>query len=417
MVRQVDYGEKIGQGVNATLERLIHEKARKIEEKHDYERNLQFLKGINHPNAEQVAHGSNEQIIQLLKGKPAGTTVNVGMGGNGVSRFDELIANRNGMGQNQPEQQGQEQLAPDQENPPQEVYARPDVQQALRDYMSRPEIQEQYGIENLNKVNAKLEQYAQQAQQQSPTQELMAQGQQEAPEDNYYEQLFAAASNPFELNKAKALRDVGTGGKGGKEVKLTPQNDRFVKKAESDVEFAEEVLPLLDEVEEIVARGKYKHGASEVLKSKIDPSLLTGDTQTLHNTLQNILTIQSNAASRGQGRGSDLLRKMIAEGKLGIGQEPKTLRHRLDAIKKDVLKKKHAASVLAEIEESGKIPVNLADKVRSRVTAEQEKFNRLSDAKKVEYLFNNPKKLTYIRTLEYDGKNYVRDENDNWEAA
>ena len=66
-------GRGVGQGVAGHLENIIQEKARKIAEKHEYERNLQFLKGIpGLQNAEQLAHGSPEQINQFLKSSLGG---------------------------------------------------------------------------------------------------------------------------------------------------------------------------------------------------------------------------------------------------------------------------------------------------------------------------------------------------------
>lgn len=269
-VRQIDYGEKIGQGINASLERLIHEKARKIEEKHAYERNLEFLKGANIPNAEQVAHGSNEQILQLLKGGTAGSTVA------GNSQYNDLLSQYTSGGQEQPMQQGQQEEI-DYDNPTPQVYARPEVQQALRDYMSRPEIQEQYGIDKLNKVNQKLEQYAQQGQQKpSPTQQLMGGSQAQpsaqgglSPQDKLYDQLLNVVPNKFQydvLKERRALRQP----KGEvndfdeltkRQPKIIALNKPFNDQLDEEVKINKQIYDLTKRVLEEEAKGETPENA------------------------------------------------------------------------------------------------------------------------------------------------------------
>ncbi len=197
-------------------------------------------------------------------------------------------------------------------------------------------------------------------------------------------------------------------------VKLSPENQAFIKKSQTAAEYADEITPLLDEVEDILSRGQFETGTYSALKASINPALLEGDTQLLHNTLQNILTKQTSAESQGQGRGSDLLRKMIAEGKLSLGQSPENLESVIKRLRKDIAHKKMVANIGNELVASGKVPSNLSEKARQLATHEEEKFERLADDKKVQYLLDNPQKMLHIRSLDLDGKKYYRDENNNW---
>lgn len=242
IVRQIDYGEKIGQGVNASLERLINEKARKIEEKHAYERNLEFLKGANIPNAEQVAHGSNDQILQLLKGGSTGSPAV------GNQRYNDLLSQYTGAEQ-QPLQQGQQQEV-DYDNPTPEVYARPEVQEALMNYMQSPEVQQKYTPEQLVKVQQKLQSYAQQGQ----SQQLMGQLAPQQDQNRLYEQLLASAPLK-ELPRIKALRELKEV-PAGETKDLTPiQKLKHEQDTQKKIEAKKHVQKAYDRVNEILDSG------------------------------------------------------------------------------------------------------------------------------------------------------------------
>lgn len=391
--RREDFGETSSDKLASGVKKLVERKLEAFEEKHDYERNLRLLKNLKEPDAERLAHLPRNLLEQHL-----GNTLT-----SGNNRFQDILMGNVSQEQTPYENNAVQAQSGDQSPSIQD-------QDALLSYLQTPQGQQEYTPEQAQTIKQGIAQDRQKSA--NPVQNMQATASPAQQQLSEAEKLILASGSPLQLNQAKAINEL----RSGKAAKLSPQNDRFIKHAETDVEFADEVLPLLDEVEEIVARGQYKRGPAEVLKAKIDPSLLTGDTQALHNTLQNLLTKQAAAETKG-GRGSDLLRKMVAEGKLSIGQEPATLEKRLDAIRKDVIKKKHTASVAADIQESGKVPINLAEKVRSTVKAEQEKFDRLSDAKKVEFLLSNPKKLTYIRDIDYNGNVWVRDENNNWVRA
>lgn len=206
-------GEGLGHGTAATLDRLIQEKARKIEEKHSYERNLKFLQGVPHlkNEAAQLAHGSDEQVMQLLKQSTTKNTSN--------PEFEKIWNETSGNAQPGQEQEVQELEQVLQGNPTPEGYANPKVQQALMKYLSTPEAQQQYTPEQLQKAQQKLQRYAQQGSQQpSRTQQLMqpSAGQQDGydleKEKANYERLMGSTNDKTQLAKAKERYELRTDG-------------------------------------------------------------------------------------------------------------------------------------------------------------------------------------------------------------
>ena len=204
-------GEGLGQGMVATLQRLIDEKARKIDEKHEYERNLKFLKGAGYKNAEQLAHGTGDQLQQLLKSQGSSKSNPSSPAGNG--EYNQLLQQYDAMDQGQ-QQETQELEKAFQGDPTPEGYANPKIQIALNQYLQSPEAQQQYTPEQLQKAQQKLQSFAQKGQS-SPTQQLMGQQQTQgssqgglSQQDKLYDRLLGAVPNEFEFKKLKARKEL-----------------------------------------------------------------------------------------------------------------------------------------------------------------------------------------------------------------
>ncbi len=269
-------GEGLGQGTVATLQRLIDEKARKIDEKHQYERNLKFLKGAGYKNAEQLAHGSESQLTQLLKS--GGSSGSASPAGN--SQYDQLKQQYSDMGQQQGDQELEQVL---QGEPTPEGYENPKVQQALMQYIQSPQAQQEYTPEQLQKAQQKIQSYAQKSQQPSPTQQLMGQAPQQSaqgglsPQDKLYDQLLNVVPNKFEydvLKERRALRQGITGNPALDEKKRLNQERHIEKLKAQDKTFIDKqhvrdtaadvilqkggkVLDLLTKPDSDVAEGAY----------------------------------------------------------------------------------------------------------------------------------------------------------------
>ena len=136
------------------------------------------------------------------------------------------------------------------------------------------------------------------------------------------------------LGLGQALqREKQLAGKAGAGPKLNPADQKFDTKVVNDVEPAREILDILDQIDEVLARKEYSYGAGtfwapDVLKGATQDWLGTpqgkADTQLLNNLFNALLAKQMQAEAMGQ-RGSDILRKTQAAGKLNLGQPPEVL--------------------------------------------------------------------------------------------
>lgn len=129
---------------------------------------------------------------------------------------------------------------------------------------------------------------------------------------------------PISLGKS-LQRQAQLAGKAGAGPKLSKADEKFDTKVVNDVETAQDIVGLLDSIDEIIDRGDFGYGGgASLVPNALLSTVYNEDTQALNNLFNALIVKQSAAES--QGRGSDLLRKMIAEGKLSLGQHPEVMK-------------------------------------------------------------------------------------------
>ncbi len=295
--KQTGFGVGIENGINASLERMIHEKARKIEEKHEYERNLQFLKGLNTPNAESIAHGTTDQITNLLRSKSP--LVNINNGG-GSNEFDQAANQFLGFDNPTPPQPGQAQPAqlPQQGQPSIDQVAKtPEAQQAVLAYIDTPEAQQEHTPEEIQKVRMNIERAMQQGQQ--PTQMLRQPG---APQgvqqgENAEFDIDAAArflnavpatTEAAKLNKAKELIKLKSGQSEEKQearqAKIVKDNAPFLKVFTEYIDNAKDRSDTAKRALALVNDDKVTNGPTGLIPERILTSFNQGDSDFVKET-------------------------------------------------------------------------------------------------------------------------------------
>jgi hypothetical protein len=260
---QTHFGAGLAREGNRSLERLIQNKVRAIEEKHEYDRNLHVLKGLNVPNAEELAHANPDQLTQLLKQQSKTGSTN--------PEFTQALSAYNQTGAQLP---GMEQQEPQQQDEVAQLAQTPEAQQAILAHLDTPEGQAEFTPEQAQEIRQNI-QKAQQMAQGSPKQQLLQGGQpQQQPEFNEndaYSRLIGSAKTPFELNKAKELRDLRRGGGVSEKEQLAidKANKPFVDKMIQYVEDARKRGALASEALGLVEKGEVSEGAAGLLPERI----------------------------------------------------------------------------------------------------------------------------------------------------
>ena len=218
---QTHFGASLARESNNSLDRIIAERVRKIEEKHEYERNLHVLKGLNFPNAEEAAYANQDQMTQLLKNH--GSTAQ-------KSNFNEALNKYRTGGVNLPSapNQMQEQMRPQEQDQDKVAPAfneaqTPEAQQATLEYINSPDAQNDFTPEQIEKIRSNV-QAAMQSSGQAPGVNQVMQGGQPQPsqqgvnlpsvesnDDDAYLELLSNARSPQELAVAKEVRNIKQG--------------------------------------------------------------------------------------------------------------------------------------------------------------------------------------------------------------
>lgn len=189
------------------------------------------------------------------------------------------------------------------------------------------------------------------------------------------------------------------------------ENTPFKEELRKDIEFGTDIKRVLDNIEQSLGRG----AKTGLIAANSPNFLLDEETQGIRRNLADLVTLSSQA--KGQGRGSDLLRKMIKEGKISLDMDPAAIKNAIGEMRSAL---NFDESVLESADEiiqknNGKEPKDLFKKARDLAIKKEHKFNRMTSLEKFKFLIDNPKERKDIRQFEYDGQIYVRDDNDNWE--
>lgn len=300
-------GRAVGQGVSSHLDRIIHDRARKIAEKENYERQLKVGKAVNLPNAEQAAFANPEEFMQILKGATgkSSSTSNPEYEATTKELLNYQPGQQQGvMGQAQQPQQALQPQSPEQ---PQEFFNplmlnRPDVQEQLLQYMQSPQAQQEYSPEQLQMAQQKLQKYIGargQAGQPSPREQLMGGAQpqmqsQVSPREqllvpktqgldkeklkNQYEKALGLAKNKFEKDKLTAIYESKIGAATpAQQSKIEKENRPFLKAMNEYIDNANERSALAAEALALVESGAVTSGPIGLIPESILTSFNQGD--------------------------------------------------------------------------------------------------------------------------------------------
>jgi len=257
---------------------------------------------------------------------------------------------------------------------------------------------------SVNPVLAKALQQAQQ-QPQNPNAQPLQHGQMQAPQ---------APQAPQGPSFAEAVQSGLTAKEKAAEQKLPPTDKKFLENLESKVEFADELLPIIDEIQDLLDEGEYTTGiiASYTPNSILGKFPFGKNTQELDNRLSKLLAKYTQA--EGKGRGSDLMRKLIKEGKLGIGQKPEVIQGALDQLRNEQEKIVLTDQARHELfEKNGeRYPADIAYKAR-QLAAKKE-----MDMKKREKLLPDINSVPDDEGIDINGVVYVKNPtNTRWVPA
>ena len=283
---QTHFGASLARESNNSLDRIISDRVRKIEEKHEYERNLHLLKGINFPNAEEAAYANKDQMTQLLKNHGANTQ---------KSSFGDALNKYRTGGVNlptapnqmqQPVQSPVQYPVQSQEHGQDQdkvasVAQTPEAQQATLDYINSPEAQNDFSPEQIEKIRTNVQAAMQSSGQTAGVNQLMQGGQPQpvkqdfnAPsaqsnDDETYLELLSNARTPQELAIAKEVRDIKQGVQSPKaQAAIEKANKPFIDKISELKSNAEERKEILERQIKRVKAGKVSDGFYALLPDK-----------------------------------------------------------------------------------------------------------------------------------------------------
>ncbi len=368
-------GEGLGQGTVATLQKLIDEKARKIEEKHEYERNLKFLKGAGYKNAEQLAHGSSDQLQQLLKSNGSqGSSASPA----GNSQYDQLLQQYDSMGQGQQQGEGDQELEQVlQGEPTPEGYSNPKVQQALMKYLQTPEAQQEYTPEQIQYAQQKLQKYAQQGGQPSPKQQLMGQAPQQSAQgglssqDKLYDQLLSNVPSKFQYDVLKEKRAIRQPLGDTKDQKLKLAEQKEINKIEKPFkDQIEKQATVLSDTKVILNRMKNTWDSGKVYsgyKGKLIPYEQMNDETQLF--LKDAKTLVGLVADQSRGLPTKFRLQFTEEQKPTINMNHNVQGTLLDNLSEDVDRKLKVIDFADQLvlENDNEIPKGFSTNVRKLV--------------------------------------------------
>lgn len=359
--------EEIKSGIHGLINHHVQKKAKQ----QSYENQFKVAKALGLPNPEGLAHADASQFEQIIKRQQSSGAQHLNpafndyLNGGQEQQGDEMQQLMNG-----PQQQQQMQPQEQQEGQPQQTqqYSPQDqkkIQKAI-EALDMPEAEKILGPEGVEHMRKVLG-----GQLQQPGQQL---GGKPNNEQQLYERAVAGA-NSHQLSVLKEIKSSREGGH-TLNVKLSPIDEKYAERVESRAEVADEIEPILNDIGSILKKGPYDskknpEGYNTGLIESYSPiSLLKNSTtQDLNNLMNALITKQSTLES--QGKGSDLLRNMIKDGKLSLGQTPKSLQNTYERLvkanKEDQDKAKTLEGIISQNE--GKSVSNLRDKVKKQLNA------------------------------------------------
>lgn len=211
-----------------------------------------------------------------------------------------------------------------------------------------------------------------------------------------------------QIEKTKKSAEGKTGG-----AKLSPDAEDFVVKTESKARTARPLLLDLNEAEEYIDKHE-KEIQTSVFAAHAPTSFLNEPTRKMKQKMSKILTemIQSDA----QGRGSDLMRRIISEGKLELQQGPAVWREVINELRDEQEDNLRLDEIKNSIRRTlGSTPDDIGELARSQLSQSKTEFNALPDSEKISYLFNNPDIMKWITEItDENGKVIARRTKDGW---
>ena len=208
-----------------------------------------------------------------------------------------------------------------------------------------------------------------------------------------------------ELKKEKLRKDI----KGN----LSEDAKLFVQDTENKAKLARPLLKELNIIEDYIDENE-KEISTDILSANAPDSFLNRPTKELRRKmsafLNKLIQIESS------GRGSDLLRKVIQEGKLNLQQGPEVWREALNELRDEQQDNLRLSELKDEIRHAyGKTPEDISGIARDQLAVESTEFKSLPDEEKIVYLFNNPNKMKWITELnDESGKVIARRTKNGW---
>lgn len=359
-----------GEGIKSGIQALMnHHIERKLQKK-QYDSQYKVAKALGLPNAEGLAHADPKIFEQLIKRGPSQSSGNNQAFNdylNGSSQQDQsspMQELQNGpMQGEQPEQQGQ---MPEQQMNNQQPQ-NDAVAKALQ-ALDSPEAQRELGpegVENLRKILGGQSGQGQQL------------GGQQAQRSDNEQQLYERALAGSNSESRAILKEVRSSRQDSNalNVKLAPLDEKYAERVQNRAEIADEIEPILDNIEQILKKGPYSSKNPEGFNTGFIESLSpvgllkNSTTQDLNNLINALITKQATLES--QGKGSDLLRNMIKDGKLSLAQKPTSLNNTFERLKKSNEEDQKKAETLQGIlqRNEGKSVGNLREKVKKQLNA------------------------------------------------
>lgn len=214
-----------------------------------------------------------------------------------------------------------------------------------------------------------------------------------------------------ELKKEKLRQEVESMKKGT--GKISPDAQDFLVKTESKARTARPLLHDLNEIDEYIDKHE-KDIQTSLFAAHAPTSMLNEPTRKMKQKMSKILTemIQADA----QGRGSDLMRRIISEGKLELQQGPTVWREVINELREEQEDNLQLDEIKNDIRRTlGNVPDDIGELARSQLAQEKTEFNTLPDSEKINYLFSNPGKMKWITEItDENGKVIARRSKDGW---
>lgn len=202
----------------------------------------------------------------------------------------------------------------------------------------------------------------------------------------------------------------------GKKPSLSPDAKIFIENTEKKAELAGPLLKELNAIEDYID----KHGkeiSTDIFSANAPDSFLNTPTKELRRKmsafLNKLIQIESS------GRGSDLLRRIISEGKLNLQQGPEAWKEALTELRGEQQDNLRLAELKDEIRKTfGYTPEDIAGLARETLSTETGEFKSLPDSEKVQYLFNHPNQMKWITEItDENGKVIARRSGKGWQKV